>query len=48
MRFGLIIRGQYLQGDDMRVRLAEDLEAAKRAEAELADQVARLRDRLER
>ena len=32
MRFGLIIRGQYLQGDDMRVRLAEDLEAAKRAE----------------
>ena len=33
MRFGLIIRGQYPQGDDMRVRLAEDLEAAKRAEA---------------
>src|SRR6516162_2205617 len=33
MRFGLIIRGQYPQGDDMRVRLREDLEAAKRAEA---------------
>ncbi|HEY8289344.1 MAG TPA: LLM class flavin-dependent oxidoreductase, partial [Acetobacteraceae bacterium] len=32
MRFGLIIRGQYPQGDDMRVRLREDLEAAKRAE----------------
>jgi alkanesulfonate monooxygenase SsuD/methylene tetrahydromethanopterin reductase-like flavin-dependent oxidoreductase (luciferase family) len=32
MRFGLIIRGQYPQGDDMRVRLNEDLDAAKRAE----------------
>ncbi len=32
MKFGLIIRGQYPQGDDMRVRLREDLEAAKRAE----------------
>jgi alkanesulfonate monooxygenase SsuD/methylene tetrahydromethanopterin reductase-like flavin-dependent oxidoreductase (luciferase family) len=32
MRFGLIIRGQYPQGDDMRIRLAEDLEAARRAE----------------
>ncbi len=32
MRFGLIIRGQYPQGDDMRVRLQEDLDAAKRAE----------------
>ena len=31
MRFGLMIRGQYPQGDDMRVRLREDLEAAKRA-----------------
>jgi len=28
MRFGLIIRGQYPQGDDMRVRLKEDLDAA--------------------
>jgi alkanesulfonate monooxygenase SsuD/methylene tetrahydromethanopterin reductase-like flavin-dependent oxidoreductase (luciferase family) len=33
MRFGLIIRGQYLQGDDITLRLREDLEAAKRAEA---------------
>ncbi|MBN8874210.1 MAG: LLM class flavin-dependent oxidoreductase [Rhodospirillales bacterium] len=33
MRFGLIIRGQYPQGDDMRERLREDLEAARRAEA---------------
>ena len=33
MRFGLIIRGQYAQGDDMRVRLREDLDAAKHAEA---------------
>jgi hypothetical protein len=32
LRFGLIVRGQYPQGDDMRVRLEEDLEAAKRAE----------------
>jgi alkanesulfonate monooxygenase SsuD/methylene tetrahydromethanopterin reductase-like flavin-dependent oxidoreductase (luciferase family) len=32
MRFGLIIRGQYPQGDDMRLRLKEDLEAARRAE----------------
>jgi alkanesulfonate monooxygenase SsuD/methylene tetrahydromethanopterin reductase-like flavin-dependent oxidoreductase (luciferase family) len=32
MRFGLIIRGQYAQGDDMRVRLKEDLDAARRAE----------------
>ena len=32
MRFGLIIRGQYPQGDDMRVRLQEDLDAAKFAE----------------
>jgi alkanesulfonate monooxygenase SsuD/methylene tetrahydromethanopterin reductase-like flavin-dependent oxidoreductase (luciferase family) len=33
MRFGLIIRGQYPQGDDMRVRLKEDLDAARHAEA---------------
>ena len=32
MRFGLIIRGQYPQGDDMQLRLREDLEAAKLAE----------------
>jgi alkanesulfonate monooxygenase SsuD/methylene tetrahydromethanopterin reductase-like flavin-dependent oxidoreductase (luciferase family) len=32
MRFGLIIRGQYPAGDDMRVRLKEDLDAAKFAE----------------
>ena len=32
MRFGLIIRGQYPLGDDMRVRLKEDLATAKRAE----------------
>jgi len=32
MRFGLLIRGQYAQGDDMRVRLREDLDAARRAE----------------
>jgi alkanesulfonate monooxygenase SsuD/methylene tetrahydromethanopterin reductase-like flavin-dependent oxidoreductase (luciferase family) len=32
MRFGLIIRGQYPKGDDMRVRLREDLDAAKRAD----------------
>ena len=32
MRFGLIIRGQYPQGEDMRLRLREDLQAAKRAE----------------
>src|ERR1700753_310152 len=32
MRFVLLIRGQYPQGDDMRVRLKEDLDAAKRAE----------------
>jgi alkanesulfonate monooxygenase SsuD/methylene tetrahydromethanopterin reductase-like flavin-dependent oxidoreductase (luciferase family) len=32
MRFGLLVRGQYPQGDDMRVRLQEDLDAAKRAE----------------
>ena len=32
MRFGLIIRGQYAQGDDMRVRLKEDLDTAKFAE----------------
>jgi alkanesulfonate monooxygenase SsuD/methylene tetrahydromethanopterin reductase-like flavin-dependent oxidoreductase (luciferase family) len=32
MRFGLIIRGQHPQGDDMRLRHREDLEAAKRAE----------------
>lgn len=31
MRFGLMIRGQYPQGDDMRVRLQEDLDVAKRA-----------------
>ena len=31
MRFGLLIRGQYPAGDDMRVRLKEDLDAAKRA-----------------
>ena len=29
MKFGLIIRGQYPQGDDMQLRLREDLEAAK-------------------
>ena len=33
MKFGLIIRGQYAQGDDMRVRLREDLDAARQAEA---------------
>ena len=33
MRFGLMIRGQYPQGDDMRVRLKEDLDAARHAEA---------------
>jgi alkanesulfonate monooxygenase SsuD/methylene tetrahydromethanopterin reductase-like flavin-dependent oxidoreductase (luciferase family) len=32
MRFGLIIRGQYPQGDDMRLRLQEDLDAARRAQ----------------
>ncbi|HVY16672.1 MAG TPA: LLM class flavin-dependent oxidoreductase [Rhodopila sp.] len=32
MRFGLIIRGQYPMGDDMRVRLKEDLDAARFAE----------------
>ena len=32
MRFGLMIRGQYKQGDDMRVRLKEDLDAAVLAE----------------
>src|SRR4051812_20640204 len=32
MRFGLIIRGQYAQGDDMRVRLQEDLDAARLAQ----------------
>ena len=32
MRYGLIIRGQYPQGDDMRLRLQDDLQAAKRAE----------------
>jgi alkanesulfonate monooxygenase SsuD/methylene tetrahydromethanopterin reductase-like flavin-dependent oxidoreductase (luciferase family) len=32
MRFGLLIRGQYPQEDDMRVRLREDLDAAKRAQ----------------
>jgi alkanesulfonate monooxygenase SsuD/methylene tetrahydromethanopterin reductase-like flavin-dependent oxidoreductase (luciferase family) len=32
MRFGLIVRGQYAQGDDMRVRLQEDLDAAKLAQ----------------
>ena len=32
MKFGLIIRGQYPQGDDMQLRLREDLEAAKLAE----------------
>ncbi|WP_428485391.1 LLM class flavin-dependent oxidoreductase [Rhodopila sp.] len=32
MRFGLIIRGQYALGDDMRIRLREDLDAARRAE----------------
>jgi len=41
MRFGLMIRGQYLQGDDMRVRLREDLDAAKRAEALGYDLVAK-------
>ncbi|MDR3536504.1 MAG: LLM class flavin-dependent oxidoreductase [Acetobacteraceae bacterium] len=33
MKFGLIIRGQYPQGDDMRIRLREDLDAATRAQA---------------
>ena len=33
MKFGIMIRGQYPQGDDMRVRLAEDLETARQAEA---------------
>jgi alkanesulfonate monooxygenase SsuD/methylene tetrahydromethanopterin reductase-like flavin-dependent oxidoreductase (luciferase family) len=32
MKFGLIIRGQYPLGDDMQLRLREDLEAAKLAE----------------
>lgn len=32
MKFGLLVRGQYPQGDDMRVRLREDLDAAKLAE----------------
>ena len=32
MRFGLIVRGQYPEGDDMRVRLKEDIDAAVRAE----------------
>ena len=32
MRFGLLVRGQYAQGDDMRVRLKEDLDAAKLAQ----------------
>ncbi len=32
MRFGMIMRGQYPQGDDMRVRLKEDLDAAKFAQ----------------
>ena len=32
MKYGLIIRGQYPAGDDMRIRHKEDLEAAKRAE----------------
>jgi alkanesulfonate monooxygenase SsuD/methylene tetrahydromethanopterin reductase-like flavin-dependent oxidoreductase (luciferase family) len=41
MRFGLLIRGQYPQGDDMRVRLQEDLDAAKRAEALGYDLVAK-------
>jgi hypothetical protein len=29
MKFGIMIRGQYPQGDDMRVRLKDDLEAAR-------------------
>ena len=41
MRFGLIIRGQYAQGDDMRVRLKEDLDAARRAEELSYDIVAK-------
>ena len=32
MRFGLLVRGQYPKGDDMRVRLQEVLHTAKRAE----------------
>jgi len=32
MKYGLIIRGQYPEGDDMRQRHKEDLEAARRAE----------------
>ena len=31
MKYGLIIRGQYPEGDDMRQRHKEDLEAARRA-----------------
>ena len=33
MKFGIMIRGQYPMGDDMRVRLREDLETARQAEA---------------
>ena len=33
MKFGVMIRGQYPQGDDMRARLREDLDFARRAEA---------------
>jgi alkanesulfonate monooxygenase SsuD/methylene tetrahydromethanopterin reductase-like flavin-dependent oxidoreductase (luciferase family) len=32
MRFGVLIRGQYPAGDDMSLRLQEDLQAARRAE----------------
>jgi len=41
MKYGLIIRGQYPEGDDMRLRHKEDLEAAKRAEALGYDLVAK-------
>ncbi len=33
MKFGIMIRGQYPMGDDMRVRVREDLETARQAEA---------------
>jgi alkanesulfonate monooxygenase SsuD/methylene tetrahydromethanopterin reductase-like flavin-dependent oxidoreductase (luciferase family) len=32
MKFSLIVRGQHLQGDDMRARLEDDLELVRRAE----------------
>ncbi len=33
MKFGVMVRGQYPQGDDMRVRAGEDLETARLAES---------------